>query len=32
MLSAVAVAQGLGAGGGPIPFAAAYLMAPIEMN
>ena len=32
LLSAVAVAQGLGAGGGPIPFAGAYVMAPIALN
>ena len=32
LLSAVAVAQGLGSGVGPIPFAGAYVMAPIAIN
>ena len=32
LLSAVAVAQGLGSGVGPIPFADAYVMAPIAIN
>ena len=32
LLSAVAVAQGLGSGVGPIPFAGSYVMAPIALN
>ena len=32
LLSAVAVAQGLGSGVGPIPFAGGYVMAPIAIN